>query len=509
MYRPKSTWISAVKSPKLYPKVGPSHDKQHFDVIVVGAGIVGTTTAYLLKKAGKKVCLLEGHRVGYGATSSSTAKLSAQQGCLYQQLFKSHGPEKARMYYDMNMEGIELIESISRSVSCDFARKQHITWSNVKENLGKIQKELEVCRELNIPCQWWEPEDLRSELPASIGALNGIAFVSQAQFNPYKYCIGLAEMVHDENSCVFEESRVTDVTAHGTHKVTVNEIELTSSHVVLATHLPFMDRSLHFALLEPTRTVCVAFELKEGSHVVNQMSINAETPTRSLRSYGNSLIVAGEGFKMGEESSEESYEKLERWTKSHFDVVQVLSRWSAMDYVSSDHVPFIGQLYRGSSSIYTATGFSKWGLANGAIAAKIIADLIQNKVNAYTDLVDAKRWDLMHQWKGLALENIHTQKHLVSDKIKHQLKADDIAHLKVGQGKICKIQGKKVGAYLDEKNQYHLVEPVCTHLGCDLVFNDGDKIWDCPCHGSHFDIDGNVLHGPAVKALKQCKDLTW
>jgi Rieske Fe-S protein len=339
--------------------------------------------------------------------------------------------------------------------------------------------------------------------------LRGISFPNQAQFNPYRYCTALAEQIQGSDCQVFEHSRVTDVTIDGTHKVYVNDVQLTCDHVVFATHLPIMDRSMHFAMLEPTRSVCMAFELEPGSKGVSNMSISAESPTRSLRMYGDTLIVAGEGYKMGEADSEEKYAAMEKWTRDHFNVKKILSYWSAMDYVSSDHVPFIGQLYRGSSTMYTATGFSKWGLASGAIAGQIVTDLINNKVNAYQEFVDAKRWDLMHQWKGLAKENLHTSKHLIKNKIKNKIQAIDILQLKVGQGKICKVNGKTVGAFLDENREYHIVEPVCTHLGCDLVFNQGDNHYDCPCHGSQFDIDGNVIHGPAVKALKQHKDLTW
>jgi nitrite reductase/ring-hydroxylating ferredoxin subunit len=181
-----------------------------------------------------------------------------------------------------------------------------------------------------------------------------------------------------------------------------------------------------------------------------------------------------------------------------------LCKWSAMDYYSGDHIPFIGPIYRGATSIYTATGFSKWGLAASASAAEIVSAMIldHNCQPPFLDIVDARRWDLFAQWQTIIDENMHTAKHFVTDKINAILPHMNIASLKPGEGAIVEAAMDTVGAYRDEEGKLHVVKPVCTHLGCTLVFNDGDKVWDCPCHGSRFDPDGNVLHGPATEDLE-------
>lgn len=179
-----------------------------------------------------------------------------------------------------------------------------------------------------------------------------------------------------------------------------------------------------------------------------------------------------------------------------------------MDYYSSTIIPYIGYLYRGSDTIYTATGFSKWGLTNGVAAGMVIRDLICGVKNPWSDMVDARRWDIKHAAAGAAMENWHTAKHFISDKIKARM-APDIKELKPGDGGLYRVNGETVGAYLDLNNKYHLVKPVCTHLGCHVLFNHTDKVYDCPCHGSQFDIDGRVIHGPASKDLCQRNDLKW
>jgi glycine/D-amino acid oxidase-like deaminating enzyme len=444
-----------------------------FNAIVVGGGIFGCTTAYLLKQAGKKVCLLEARKIGSGTTSFSTAKLTSQQGLLYTQLATKHGQEHARLYYEMNNNAIDFVEKLN--FDCDFARRSHTTWTNVPGNVKQVHLENDICHDIGIDSKLVTADEMIKELPKSIRVLLGVRFENQAQFNPHKYCLELCKMIEGDGSKVFEDSRVISVINEDVHTVVANDIKLACDVLVLATHLPIMDRSLHFAVMEPSRTLCSAFKVRPGSHNMVNMSINAEKPTRSMRMAGETLIVCGQGYPNGEKTdTDKEYEILEVWAKEHFEVEEVICRWSAMDYMTGDHIPYVGYLYRGSNSIFTATGFSKWGLTNGIAAAHIVNDLIAGVPNRYQEMVDARRWDLFHQWQGLMLENVHTAKHFVADKIKHLLVPTLTNQLEIGDGRIVKVQGKTVGAYRDAEG-YHFVKPVCTHLGCDLVFNRGDK----------------------------------
>jgi nitrite reductase/ring-hydroxylating ferredoxin subunit len=198
------------------------------------------------------------------------------------------------------------------------------------------------------------------------------------------------------------------------------------------------------------------------------------------------------------------------WTQRNFTVDEFLCKWSGVDYYSGDHIPFIGHLLRGTDTLFCATGFSNWGLAAGIAAAEIVTALIHGAKNPpFLDIVDARRWDLQHQWRTMMQENIHTASHFVKDKVKALLPQMNIRHLNPGDGSIVEAGLDTVGAFKDEEGKLHVIRPVCSHLGCTLVFNDGDKSWDCPCHGSRFSVDGDVIHGPAVKPLQRYRDLEW
>eukprot|EP00899_Mesostigma_viride_P010650 jgi/Mesvir1/19587/Mv09889-RA.1 len=495
-------------------------EKKHYDVVVIGAGIFGCTAAYLLKERGLRVALLEARKVGWGTTGHSTAKLSAQQGTVYSVIAKQRGKETAKSYYDMNMAGIGMVETLSQKlkVDCGFERRSHTAWASEPDQIPKVQAEYDTCRDIGIDCHLVTDEkELAKELPPSLHAKAAVRFDQQAQFNSYQYCIGLCQHIFGDGSDVYENTRVlsvTDDSPEGPHEISLvdGEAKIATDHVVMATHLPISDKSMHFKQVEPSRAFCVAVRVADGSSTLHNMFINVDAPLRSLRTCENDsvVVVCGEGFKQGEvTATEDCYKDLEDWARTHFMVTEVTSRWSAMDYYSKDHVPFIGYLHRDTRSIYTATGFSKWGLAAGVTGGSIIADLIQKKECRFMEAVDACRWD-QQWWKDLAshVSSGGTQQ-TTGNKHKRPVTPPLISQLKPGQGGVVRAGEKEVGAYRDVKGEYHVVEPKCTHRGCPVVFNEGDVVWDCTCHGSCFDIDGGVVHGPAVQPLCQLKDLKW
>eukprot|EP00899_Mesostigma_viride_P012154 jgi/Mesvir1/2093/Mv16625-RA.1 len=528
-----------------YPRAADIEGK-HYDVIVVGGGIFGCTSAHMLKQTGKRVALLEARNIGCATTANSTAKLSAQQSLAYSMIAKERGKDVARSYYDMTIGGVRKAEEIIRTLKldCELETRSHATWTNEEDKVPMIKSEYEICKEIGIDCELIGTDELLKEFPASLYPKIAVRFNNQAQFDSYKYCVELARHIPGDGCEVYEAARVVDVSdpvlgREEPHTLTIADAptKLTGDKVILATHMPIINRSLHFAILDPSRSHCIAVRInnegpgaggKAGAsgtgaaaksrgsggkdYKMHNMFISVGTPMRSTRTKEDDsiLVVSGEGFPMGDVTDTElCYANLEHWARTHFDVTEVVKRWSAHDYYSVDHVPFIGYLHRGTHSLFTATGFSKWGLANGVAAASIITDLIDGRHNPYHDMVDARRWDLTTQFKGLSMESAHTARHFVVDKVKRAVTMMKIGDLTPGHGGIVRAGLKTVGAYRDEKGELHVIDPVCTHLGCDLVFNTGDKAWDCPCHGSRFDLNGEVLEGPAVKPLCKHKDLEW
>jgi Rieske Fe-S protein len=266
--------------------------------------------------------------------------------------------------------------------------------------------------------------------------------------------------------------------------------------------LPILDRGAFFARAFPSRSYGIAVSL-EGDAPAG-MSINLESPTRSVRRLpdGRGIVVVGEDPKVGDEhGTPERYAALEAWARKHFPVRAVGARWSAQDYMAADGMPYVGRLPGGSGQIWTATGFNKWGLTSGTAAAMILTDLIQDRVNPWAGLFDAGRIDVLPSAKKFIKENAAVAARFVGDRLR-ALTVLDIDELPAGEGGIVRSSGGRVAAYRDDSGILHTCSPLCTHMGCYVQWNAAEKSWDCPCHGSRFDYQGNILQGPAVRGLE-------
>lgn len=496
-------WMAG-KTVNQYPKLTAA---AHYDVAVIGGGIFGVTAAYLLKLAGKKVALIESRTIGSGTTGCSTAKLTAQHGLVYKKIASKYDGPTAKLYGEMQIAAMKEAERLvaEHKIDCEWMKKDAHVWATDDKMVEELKAEGAACAHFGWPVETIDPS--ASDLPASIGAKAVLRWKDQVAFNPFAFCQGLAAKVDGGQGAVFENTRVdnvSDLTSLSHHTITIADApNITASKVVIATHLPILDISCHFAFLPPSRDLCVLVKL--SSPIIQGMYISAEHPVHSVRPIGDGtmVMVCGEEYTPGSTTAvKEKYAALEAWARAHLPVAEVLGTWSAEDFMSGDHMPYIGFLHHGTKSIFTATGFSKWGLSNGVAAAMLVRDLITEKENPYTNMVDARRWKLLQTGSSFLEENKEVTKHFIGDKLK-ALVAPHISTLKPGEGGLVKADKHgTVGAYLDENSKWHIVKPICTHLGCHLQFNNGDLCWDCPCHGSRFGVDGEVLHGPACKNLQ-------
>jgi Rieske Fe-S protein len=232
------------------------------------------------------------------------------------------------------------------------------------------------------------------------------------------------------------------------------------------------------------------------------MYISVDEPTRSLRSTADGhLIVGGEGHSVGtEEDTDRRYQALENWSSRFFPEASLAFRWSAQDYRSVDRLPYIGRLSRKAARVFVATGFAKWGMTNGTVAAMIISDLIEETENQWAATFDSTRTGLAHGLVDVLGANLEVAKHFVGDRISTGRRSA-AGDLEPGTGAVGSSDKEAVAAFLDESGLLHTVSATCTHLGCVVSFNTAERSWDCPCHGSRFDVDGRVLQGPAIKDL--------
>lgn len=493
-----SIWVSTTEETQYPPLGGSGH---HFDAVVIGAGIAGLTTAVLLKKEGLKVALLEARRVAAGATGYTTAKITSLHGLTYAKLVKEQGEEKARRYAEASEAAIEQIAAFVKveAIECGFERLPAVTYTEDPDRVGDIDAEVEAARTLGLPAKLVT----RTDLPWEIRS--GVLFENQAQFHPRQYALGLAQIVDGGGSRVFEETRALDIEQEdGKASVQTEHGVITADHVVQATHLPFHDPAGLFAKASPTRSYCLAVQI--DGHVPQSMYLSADNPVRSLRPHRvdgtEYLLIGGEGHKVGQgDFTTTRYAKLEAWAKARFNVKTVDFRWSAQDYMPADDMPYIGRLSPRSDRLWVATGFKKWGMTAGTAAGRILSDLITGRENPWSEVFDSTRLDLGPSASKLIKENSNVAKRFVSDRLS-SLVAPDINSLKPGEGAIVRAGRDKVAAYREVGGMMKAVSPLCTHMGCVVSFNDAEETWDCPCHGSRFDTDGNILEGPATKPLE-------
>jgi Rieske Fe-S protein len=287
-------------------------------------------------------------------------------------------------------------------------------------------------------------------------------------------------------------SGVSVTTARGT---------VTADFAVLATHLPFLDRGGFFARAHPYRSYALSMRLR--GDVPEAMCISAEDPTRSLRpAPGARLIVGGEGHKSGRDpDTRQRYAALEAWARSRFDVEEIEQRWSAQDYLTVDGLPYVGRLRRNEERVLVATGFRKWGMTNGTAAAQMLADAILGRDNAWQHAFDATRLAPRSSLVSFVRENIDVARRFLGDRFARP-RVGTPSTLAAGQAGIIDYENRRTACYREQDGSIHAVSPTCTHLGCEVTFNTAERTWDCPCHGSRFDIDGHVLEAPAVQDLQ-------
>ncbi len=471
------------------------------DVAVIGGGITGLTTALLLQRAGLSVCVLEADRIGCGITGMSTAKATSLQRMIYSKLERKFDESGAHTYADANEGGLAQMRKFVQEfdIDCQWETQSAYTYTRDEKNVYEIREEVDAaCRAGLSACFTME-----AELPVAV--IGAVRLDDQAQFLPYNYCLALARLFEREGGRIFENSRARELTQENEQnqcRVHTEDAELTARHVVLATLLPVFDRGGYFVRTYPSRSYGIAATLVGPAP--NGMYISVESPTRSVRPLPNGagIIVIGEEHKVGQDSdTRERYAALKSWTREYFPVREIVTQWSAQDYISVDSVPYIGKMPVSHDRVWVATGFGKWGLTMGTAAAMIISDSIQGRENPWAKFFDSTRADVLPSAKKFVTETADVAKHFVGDRLK-ALVAQDISDLVPGEGGIVKQDGEKVAAYRDDAGVVHACSPVCTHMGCFVQWNSAEKSWDCPCHGSRFHYDGAILQGPAVEPLE-------
>jgi glycine/D-amino acid oxidase-like deaminating enzyme/nitrite reductase/ring-hydroxylating ferredoxin subunit len=489
---PRSLWLETAQAPR-YPRL--EHDLT-VDVAVVGAGIVGVTAALLLKQAGATVALLEGRRLGRGVTGYTTAKISSLHGLTYARLASTLGEEAARVYGEANEAGLARIAAFVErlGIDCDFRRKANLTYTESPRGLEEIEQEVSVAAGLGLPASFTDSADLPFPIAGAV------RFADQAEFHPLKYLFALAEQVPGGGSHLFEQTWVTGVDEGSPCRVGAGGATVTADNVVLATHIPFMDRGLFFARMHPERSYLLA--ARTGGEPLREMYLSTDSPASSYRSQpaegGELLLVGGESHRTGHGSEAERYRLLEHHARERFAIDAVEHRWATHDQMPADGIPYVGALTPVSTRVHVATGFKKWGLSNGTAAAMMLSDAILGRFNPWAGTFDSNRLNVRAAVPSLVRDNAVDAFHFFADRV---IRRGSARRLEPGEGAVVGEGLAQRAVYRDESGAEHSLSARCTHLGCIIGFNDAEKTWDCPCHGSRFDLDGAVIEGPAVDPL--------
>lgn len=475
----ESLWSKSVNIPER--QVCPS-DK-NVDVAVIGAGMAGILTAYLLKKRGIKAIVIEADRIAGGQTKNTTAKITSQHGMWYEQLIREYGYEKARLYAAANQEAIRQYQEIieEHEIVCDFERLPSYLYS--AEDEGKLKKEAEAAVSLGIPAYFCEKASLYPE--ASFAGKGAVCFEDQAQFHPLKFIRGLAEELE-----VYEGTRVLSVKGH---RILTDHGKVTAQSIVFATHYPIVNiPGCYFLRQHQERSYVVAYS---GVEALSGMYYSADDKGLSYRSYQNILLAGGSGHRTGRNEMGGCYEAVRQEVKKYFPQAKEIACWSAQDCITHDELPFVGRYSIFHPYWYVATGFKKWGMTFSMVAASVITDEITGKENPYSGLFSPQRWNFVPAFKKFMVDLGESSVGLLW--LRNLFLTQKETDLKNGQGGVVRKGLKRYGCYKEEDGTVHRVSLRCPHMGCELGWNQDERSWDCPCHGSRFDYKGNLIDDPA------------
>ncbi|SDN76625.1 FAD-dependent oxidoreductase [Alkalicoccus daliensis] len=475
----------------------------HVDTAVVGGGIAGILTAYLLTLEGQKVALLEGTSLMDGTTGFTTAKVTAQHDVMYNELIENQSEESAAKYFLAQTEAMnKIVQLISeQQIDCDFKKQEAILHAGTEKGKKQLLKEKEAYDKLNIPHEFHETSDLPFSTEAAL------IMQDQFHFHPVKFLNKIIERITELGGKIYENSTAVDFKGKNPVELEMrNGSKVNASNLIMTTHFPFKDSlGFYFSRLHPSRSYSIV--VKTEKPVPDGMYLGFDKPSFSLRHVDidgeKYALIGGEGHKTGKSNNTmEHYENLKRFAAENFGAYEMAYRWSSQDLTTLDKIPYIGQAVTGRPNVYVATGFKKWGMSNGMVAAQVLTDTILEKENEFVSLFDPRRSHLkVDDGLTLAKETLDDGTQFVKSHLKR--KEEELEQLQNDEGAIIQYDGKKTGAYRDEKGELHLINPVCTHMKCGVEWNNAERSWDCPCHGSRFAVDGEVIEGPALKPLKK------
>ena len=499
---PQSYWMASTTQTE-YPTL---NEDIKVDIAIIGGGITGISCAYMLNKEGVKTAVIEADHILQGTTGYTTAKITSQHGLIYSKIRKQMSEEFAQQYANANESAIRMIEKIAHDhqIKCDHSPQASYIYTLQSEYIDKISDEAKVASSLGIKATFME------EIPLPFPIKAAVRFDNQAQFHPRKFLLALAENYINSGGNIFEHSRAVNIEENeGGYVIITNQgKKVTAKKLIIASHYPCLNKAgLYFTRIYEERSYVVAIKAREN--YPGGMYIAAEESGHSFRNQmsknGELILVGGEKHKTGQvKDTSKNYEALIDFSNENFTVEDIPYRWSTQDCMTLDGLPFVGHFTSKTPNMYIATGYGKWGMTNSIASSMILRDLIVRGKSPWQDVYNPSRQTIAASAKNFVVQSINVAENLIGGKI---AALPEKVEIKPDKGEIIEENGERAGAYRDEQGTLHVVDTTCTHLGCEVNWNSAEKSWDCPCHGSRFSYEGDIIEGPAVKPLDFNKDV--
>lgn len=467
----KSIWEDYSKEKKVKDNI--KFNQINTDILIIGGGITGINTAYFFKDSNKKIIIIDKSTIGKGVTSKTTAKINYLQKDIYQKLKKMYGIKTSKLYFDSQKEAINLLIKIIKdnNINCDLEKVSSIIFSN--KNIKNIKKEKEILKSWNVKVDDYKDNNIEY----------GIKVEDTYTFNPLKYLYSIKEIIKNKVNIYENITALSIEKKDNKYLVMTNKGIINAKYIVIACHYPFFVIPLFFPLKTYIEREYVNSGISRNKN--NITMINIDKDLYSIRYYKDYLIYTSNNQKLTNSINyQKKYQKSVKDYRKFFKNNSLYS-WMNQDIMSNDKLPIIGKI---KDNLYISTAYNAWGMTNSVIGAKIISDLIEEKGNNYVNLFNPNRINIYLIFNGII-------------SLLNYLKVYIEGLFHKSNPYYVKIKGVTYGIYIDKKKIKHIVKLFCPHMKCPLVFNKEEETWDCPCHGSRFDIDGNLLEGPATKNL--------
>lgn len=476
------------------------------DVAVIGAGITGITTALLLQKQGLTVAIFEARSIGKGTTGQSTGNIYLTVEELLHALSSKYNIEKTSLILNARRDAFELITKNVQDyqIDCDYQKNPMYIFED--ENTDHVSKEMDIANESLIKAEYLSKDNFPFKMKS------GMKYHDQAQINPLLYVQALANIIEGKNCKIYENTRIQEIEEEGESCILhTSTARVKAKFAVQATHTPIGTAMQYHTRLGPYREYGVAATLENQPYPEGIYWEYINNEKFSFRSYARNdkkfVICIGKSHKVGQAKDNRYHlNALVQFLKERFPSAQVTHSWGGQNYKPSDLLPFIGRKNK-NSNVFVACGYSTDGLIYGTLAAKIISQSIIANTELYQDIFKASRIRLIKSAKKITKENLNVAGQLIKDYVIKQDK-ENTGGIKPGAGSIIRLKGKRLAVFKDHSGEVKIVSAVCTHLGCIVHWNNVENSWDCPCHGSRFEISGEIIEGPATAPLKVVDKIT-